>query len=130
MTPYELLELRAQFTNSVLGLFRFWISITFALLVAAQVVGPEMGLAGATAATILYLLSTGTSVLAIRRYGIVSEDIYIDMQNMVTENSAAPTVLVRATPTKSYVVAINMIVCIGSVSAIIYTYFRAGIIGA
>jgi hypothetical protein len=126
MTPYELFDLRTNYTNSILALVKFWVSTTFALLVASQVAGPEMGYPGIGVASALYIFSTAISVVAIRRFGNVSTDIYIDMQRLVAEDASSSTVLARALPTNSYAVTVNLLVCTGSVLTIAYAFYRAG----
>lgn len=68
MTPYEITELRLNISDKLTQSFRWWISITFAALVAAYVVGPD--LVGATSAIIigLYIVATVNNVVLQRSY--------------------------------------------------------------
>ena len=67
MTAYELLDLRRGYVSEVVRTFSFWVSITFAVLVAAHVAGPGMGVAGVFAATLMYLAITAVVAFSIKR---------------------------------------------------------------
>ena len=61
MTPYEIVDLQLNIAEKITHTFRWWVSITFAALVAAYVAGPD--LAGAPCAIILFaytVVSLGT----------------------------------------------------------------------
>jgi|GEM_PF-769907 len=53
MTPYEALELRYYYRNETASAFRYWVSLTFAVLVAAYVAGEQLN--GWTVGIILVL---------------------------------------------------------------------------
>jgi len=53
LTQFELMEIVANYEERMERLYNFWVTVTFAFIVAAYVVGPELG----------WLLGTGVAVL-------------------------------------------------------------------
>ena len=129
MTGFELLDLRMSYVQSMLNIFRFWVSLTFALVVAAQVVGPDMGSPGVLAATLLYLLTSLASFANIRRFGVVTDDIAIDIQALVEEELTPPTVMRHAKSAQAHTITILAIMCLGIAGATIYAFYRADAFG-
>ena len=129
MTAYELLDLRRGYAAEAMGVFRFWVSVTFALLVAAHVASADMGLWGAIAATTLYLTLTAVSAFTIRRFGSIVAKLVADISALSAEAQESSMTSGDKNFTNSIAHATIGILCIGSVGAIAYVYYRAGFFG-
>ena len=129
MTAYELLDLRREYVADVTNYYKFWISMTFAVIVAAHVAGPEMGAAGAAMAIILYAAFSVTIILGMMRVFAVINSLNQDIKNFTEETPGAPSVLSSVSSIIDMQKSVVGIQSIGLVAATVYVLYRAGFIG-
>ena len=80
MTAYELMDLRKNYISELSISFRFWVTITFAALVAAETAGDAMGTLGMFAGAVLYLTMTGVSIASVRRLASTLQKVVLDQK--------------------------------------------------
>ena len=129
MTEYELLDLRRSYDGEAISLLRFWISITFAVLVAAQVAGSSMGMAGVIAATSLYLLITLITAFGITRHVQTLGGLFDEIEILSVAKGRQSPVLKGTFLIHSVGRVVVGIHVVGFVGTFIYLLLRAGYIG-
>jgi hypothetical protein len=90
MNLYELLDARTSAMARVDTLFRFWVTITFAVVVSAYVAGPNLGwVAGVGIATLYSILTIG-NIVTIRNETTLFAKVFSSLppDNTASENSA------------------------------------------
>lgn len=69
MTDYEALELRHYYRAENAAAFRYWVSLNFAVLVAAYAVGPHLNLLTVSVILTLYVMVTYTNQRVLQTIG-------------------------------------------------------------
>ena len=93
MTFYELLDTRTNLLSRVDITFRFWVSITFAVIVAAYIAGPNLGLVAGIGIAALYGALTLGNIVAIRTEANMVLAILKSMQEAVLTSEEMPVAL-------------------------------------
>ena len=129
MTAYELMDLRRAYSAEVLGTFKFWVSVTFAIIVAANVAGAEMEGAIAVGGIAMYLILTLVSAVYINRMGQLIFNTARDVQSLVEEMAKPPLTLSSITNSPFMVYALVGAEVLGAAAAIIYALMKGGFMG-
>ena len=133
MTPYEITELRLNISDKLTQSFRWWISITFAALVAAYVVGPD--LAGATGAIIigLYIVATFNNLVLqssyLRAGGALEEEAVAYQEQAASPSLTLENMISSGSRSASIIRAQLILRGVMFVATIGYIIHRAGYIG-
>lgn len=128
MTAYELIDLRRSCGAEISTTFRFWVSVTFALLAAAHVAGSSMGLAGVIAATALYATITFITATTIKRFRLISIGLRDDSLALASRMEEAPNALTAVTQT-TFGFILWVVQSVGFAGTIAYVLLKAGFIG-
>jgi hypothetical protein len=129
MTAYELMDLRKGYAAEIVGVFKFWVSVTFAGLVAAHVASIDIGMWGVVAATTLYAIMTVITSFTIVRFGHVLSSLLESISSFKGEAENTPSSLSDNNPSGSVTNVLLGIQCFGFVATIAYLLYCAGFIG-
>jgi hypothetical protein len=126
MNFYELLDARTSTLARVDTLFRFWVTITFAVIVSAYVAGPNLGwVAGVGVATLYGILTIG-NIMSIRNDVTLFRKVIGSLSPGNTESENSPEVLVQADMLNGQTLnfALLGIQLLGSFGALAYLFYR------
>jgi hypothetical protein len=129
MTAYELLDLRKGYAAEAIGLFKFWVSVTFAVLVAAHVAGVGIGIWGVVAAATMYSILTLVTSFGIRRFGNVHSSLLDSISSFDAEMENTLSTLGGNNPSDAVTNTLLGLQCFGFVGTTTYLLFCAGYIG-
>ena len=133
MTPYEIIDARLTMSGQMVQTFRWWVSITFAILVAAHAAGPS--LVGIPCALVVLLYTLVSFNVLITQNAFVSGGRALnDEARAFQAESESPSPLMEAmlqTESRRSVViltqlAIRIIMFLATIGYILH---RAGYIG-
>ena len=126
MNLYELLDARTSALARVDTLFRFWVTITFAVIVSAYVAGPNLGwVAGVGIATLYGILTIG-NIVTIRNEGTLIKNVISRLTPDSTASEYAAEVLVEADMLRGQALSLALlgIQLLGSFGALAYVFYR------
>ena len=131
MTNYELMDLNATYTDLLSTSYKFWTTTTFALIAAAYIAGPDLGIWISIGIAIIYFSLAMGNVVTVRLYTSTIIATVDDLK--VLENSTdtlwATAQPLKNTPTNFLAPMLITMMVFGSVGAVLYLFYRVGIIG-
>ncbi|MEE8371554.1 MAG: hypothetical protein V3R73_05345 [Sphingomonadales bacterium] len=131
MTTYELLDLRISVTQNMANGFRWWISITFAVLTAAFFAGDQLGMVGAVAIITLYTATSLINFMIWRAYLAFGASLQLDAETMLaTQDDPLNSLklLVSSDRTTLYRLYIGLRILTFMVT-VLYVLYRGGFLG-
>ena len=133
MTDYELLELRHNYRAETASAFRYWVSLNFAILVAAYAVGPHLNLLTVSVILTLYVMVTFTNQRVLQTIGAdqqaLEEQIKQTNDTTVAINPVMNVSVKGAMGNRSFVIVGLMLRASLFVGTIFFVINQAGYIG-
>lgn len=133
MTPYEALELRYYYRNETAAAFRYWVSLTFAVLVAAYVAGDQLNGWTVGIILVLYIMVTWSNnrILLTSSADIqaLSEEIELMIEDETINSPALNGTLEGIVGLKSFMIVAYILRGTLFIGTIFYVLHRAGYVG-
>ena len=133
MTDYEALELRQYYRAENAAAFRYWVSLTFAVLVAAYVAGDHLNWLTVSVILTLYVLVSYSNQRILQTIGDDLEALTKQIELMIANNEEeSPALQIAAEGMRglgSFLAVAYTLRAILFIGTIIYVLSQAGYIG-
>ena len=131
MNKYELMDIGATYTDLLHTAYKFWTTTTFALVAAAYIAGPDLGLWISVGIAVVYLSLAIGNLFTVRLYTSTIAGTIEDIKAIseADDRSWASIQPLKTTVIMSTVPMLLTVMTFSSVGSVIYLFHRVGYIG-